>query len=353
MNINISSGVISYTTQQINENKKILILGKASSSLKAREIRLINNLDDALSTYGDSDLYNAFKQLYDLNIKNVYLCNCYSESDYIRIIDKVIHYDFDYLIPINLYLSDTFYNPITDNEDYYFSYFIEQLSSVNSLTTVIATDKHADLYEDFDHYIFSMEDVEKEFIQYNDLNKRKLFKQYGNNLNFVYNNLKSIPFANVILGALYCNRDYSEYFASLNDLSVVYNIDNFDVTELRAMYFRYNYYNENITLENPLNFKTTNDIYANALIDDVIKRVIRQIDMGEFKGRLFNPYTSISIESKLNKKLRNLKGTLFKSFEIEGIDFITTDVSSGYIQINFTIVPYGSIENINVIMGVV
>lgn len=353
MNINISSGVISYTTQRINEEKKILILGKASSSLKAREIHLINNLDDALSTYGNSDLYNAFKQLFDLGVKNIYLCNCYAQSDYIRIIDKILHYDFDYLIPINLYLSDTFYNPITDTEDYYFSYFIEQLASVNSLTTVIATEKHADLYEDFDHYLFSMENVEKEFIKYNDINKSKLLKKYGNNLNFVYNNLKEVPFANVIVGALYCNRDYSKYFPSLHDLSVVYNIDNFDITGLRAMYFRFNFYNNDVSLENPFNFKMSNDIYSNALIDDVIKRVIRQIDMDEFKGKLFNPYTSISIESKLNKKLRDLKGVLFKTFEIDDIDFIKTDISSGYVQIKFSIIPYGSIENINVVMGVV
>ena len=353
MNINISSGVISYTTEQINSEKKLLVLGKGNSISKAREIHRVNNLDEAYSYYGNSELYNAYKLLNELDVKNIYLCNCFAESDYIRIIDTLLHYDFDYLIPIGLYLSDQFYNPITDRQEYYFSYFLEQFSTVNSLTTIIATERHASLYEDFDDYTFSMQDIEREFFLYHELNNKKLLEEYGNNLNFIYNNLETIPYANLVLGALYCNRDYANYFGEIVDLDVVYNLDSIDMVNLKAMYFKYNFYNNNITIENPFNFKTTNDIYSNALIDDVIKRVIRQIDMSEYKGKLFNPYVPAQIESKINKKMKKLKGSLFKSYSIKDVSFVKTDISSGYILIKFNIVPYGTVENINIIMGVV
>lgn len=353
MHINVSSGIVTYKTQEVNGSKKILILGGASSNYKTREIIKFNSKEDALSVYGQSELYEAYSLLIDLGITNVYTCNCFAESDYIRLMDKLIHYDFDYLIPIGIYLSDKFYNPITDKNEYYISYFLEQLALVDSLTTIITTERHASLYEDFDSYTISMSNIENEFFSSYVFDKKALLEKYGNNINFVYNNLKDIPYANIVVGALYCTRNYSSYFNSLKDIDVVFNIDSIDVKGLRAMYFKYNYYNNDITLENPFNFKNTTDIYSNALIDDVIKTTIRTIDLSTYKGKLFNPYISMQIENELNKKLKALKGSLFKKYEIEQIAFKKTDPTAGYIIAKYNIIPYGTLETINIIMGVV
>lgn len=353
MNINVSSNIVSYEIQNINNSKKILLAGKASSSLKAREILSPSNKEEALSLYGEADLYEAYCLLYDLGISNIYTVNCFADSDYIRLMDKLIHYDFDYFVPINLYLSDKFYNPIVNDNQYYASYFLNQLDTVNSLTTVLMTERHASLYEDFDQFSISMLTIENDFINSYSLTKSSLLDKYGNNLNFVYNTLENIPFANVVLGALYCTRNYAEYFNSLKNVSVVLDLDSNDLAGSRAMYFKYNSYKDDITIENTFNFRKTNDIYSNALIDDVIKRVIKEVDLSEYKGKLYNPYIAMQIEMDTKRKLNNLKGKLFKNFNIEKISFKKVDKTSGYIVVDYSIKPYGTLEDINIVMGVV
>ena len=100
-------------------------------------------------------------------------------------------------------------------------------------------------------------------------------------------------------------------------------------------------------------FRKTQDIYSNALIDDVIKRTIKEVDLSAFKGKLYNPYVAIQIETEAKKKLNRLKGSLFRRYEIDKITFKKTDKTSGYIVASYSIQPYGTLENINIIMGVV
>ena len=355
MNINISSGYINYRSQEVNDIKKLLLIGPGLSSYKVREIIQPSSIDQALSLYGpSSDLYKAYSLLIDLGVstKNIYTANCFAQSDYIKLMNDIIHYDFDYLIPIGIYLSDKFYNPLTDKDEYYISYFLEQLSTIDSLTTILATERHASLYEDFDSYLLDMLNKETEFMNY--YNGNDFLENYGNNLNFIYSNLTDIEYGNVVLGALYCIRDYSKYLNNINGVYTVYDIDNIDTINSRAMYFKYNFYMDNVTVENTYNFKSTNDIYSNALIDDVIKRTIKNTDMSyKYKGKIFNRYVATEIESDLNKKLKQLKGDLFKQFKIDDIKFIKTEPSAGYMVIKYSIVPFGTLEVINIIMGVV
>ena len=353
MNITISSQIVN-DYQDINNKKKILIMGEASSSFKAREILHPKSKEDALSLYGESELYDAYSLLLDLGVtKNIYTSNCYSESDYIRLVDKLIHYDFDYLVPIGIYLSDKFYNPIDDIDEYYATYFLKQFSTVNSLTTVLMTERHASLYEDFDSYLKAMSDIEFDFTSSYNLEKNSFLESYGNNLNFVYNNLEDIPYGNIVLGALYCLRNYAEYFSTLKNMSTVFDIDNIDVKGLRGMFFKFNYYTNSISIENAFNFKTTNDIYANALIDDVIKRTIREVDLSEYKGKMFNSYVSIQIKNDINKKLGELKGKLFKKFNVQKVIFKKTEPTAGYIIAKYSIVPFGTLEELDIVMGVI
>lgn len=352
MNISVNSSYISNEIANINSGKKILIAGPALSDYKAREIMLPVDKEEALNTFGRSELYKAYELLKDLGVGNVYLSNCYNHSDYIRLADKIIHYDFDYFIPINIYLSDKFYNPIADKDQYYAEYFLEQFALVNSLTTIIMTERHASLFQDFDQYVSSMAKIEVDFMKEFEYEKSVFLEKNGNNLNFVYNNLNDIPYSNVVLGALYVIRDYAKYLAPLSGVSVVFDLDHNDIQGLRTMYFKTNYYAGNTTLENPLNFRKSNDIYSNALIDDLIKRAIKSINLDKYKGRLYNQYTAVQIESEVIKALNSMKGKLFKEYTINRVGFKKTDATSGYITIDYSFVPYGTLESINVIMGV-
>lgn len=355
MSINISSGYINYRSQEVNNLKKILLMGAGNSNYKAREIIKPSSLEEVLSLYGEnSDLYKAYTLLIDLGVTNdnIYTANCFAENDYIRLMDKVIQYDFSYLIPIGIYLSDKFYNPLTDKDEYYIAYFLEQLATVDNLTTILATERHASLYEDFDSYLIDMLTKEATFVDY--FEGTKFLNVYGHDLNFIYSNLKDIEYGNVILGALYCTRDHGKYLNNISGADTVYNIDTIDITGgSRAMYFKYNFYMTEVTVENTYNFKTTNDIYANALIDDVIKSTIRYVDISKYKGELYTPYVANAIENELNRKLKNLKGDLFKQYQIQEVSFKRTEEGAGFIVVNYSIVPFGTLEVINILMGVV
>lgn len=352
MNVNVSSGKVNRSLWNKSDKKKILLVGPGVNSNKAREIIKPSSINEVLSLYGNSDLYDAYNLLQNLNVSNVYICNCFANSDYVRLMDKIIHYDFDFLVPVGIYFGDKFYNPIDDEDQYFIEYMLKQLSLVSSLTTIIMTEKHADLYEDFDHFTISMNDIETNFMDKYNYETSKFLDSYGNNLLFIYNNLKDIPFANVILAGLFSNRESSKYLPSLKMNEAIFDIDNIDVAGLRAMYFKNNFYTKDVTVENPFNFRKTQDIYSNALIDDIIKSTIKKIDLDSYKGKLYNQYTSLQIEASVNKTLKDLKGTLFKEYTINKIGFKKTEIAAGCVIIDFSIIPYGTLETINVIMGV-
>ena len=353
MNISVNSGNINKELFNINNRKKILLAGPAINNYKAREIILPANKDEVFALYGNSELYKAYCLLIDtMGISNVYISNCFANSDYIRLTDKIIHYDFDYFVPIGIFFGDKFYNPLEDKDQYYVEYMLKQLALVNSLTTLIMTERHASLYEDFDHYTISMNNVETNFRDSFDFETSEFLDTYGNNLIFIYNNLEDIPYANVILAGLFANRNYAKYLSPLKMSKAVYDIDYFDVMGLRAMYFKNNTYTDNVTVENALNFRKTQDIYSNALIDDVIKSTIKSIDLESYKGKLYNQYTALQIESTVNNSLKELKGVLFKEYIINKIGFKKTEIAAGAIIIDFSIVPYGTLESLNIIMGV-
>lgn len=353
MNINVNSANLNKELFNINSKKKILLAGPAINNHKAREIILPANKDEVFALYGNSELYKAYCLLIDtIGISNVYISNCFANSDYIRLTDKIIHYDFDYFVPIGIYFGDKFYNPIEDKDQYYIEYILKQLALVNSLTTLIMTERHASLYEDFDHYTISMNDIETNFRDSFDFETSEFLDTYGNNLIFIYNNLEDIPYANVILAGLFASRDYAKYLSALKMSKAIYDIDYFDVMGLRAMYFKNNTYTNNVTVENALNFRKTQDIYSNALIDDVIKSTIKSINLESYKGKLYNQYTALQIESTVNNSLKELKGVLFKEYIINKIGFKKTELAAGAIIIDFSIVPYGTLESLNVIMGV-
>lgn len=351
---------ITVNSQKINRNeildkskRKLILLGSGSSDLKAREILLPRGKEEALAFYGNSELYKAYCLLFDMNVVNIYTCNCYSESDYLRATDKIIHYDFDFFIPIGIFFSDKFYNPLTDSNEYYAEFFVKQLAEVNNLTTVLMTDRHASLYEDFDSFIFTMNKIEQDFTSDLNIRDKSLLANFGNNLNFIYNNIEDVPYSNVLLGALYCTRDYANYFPDVKEKNVVFNINNIDVQGLRGMYFKYNYYTNTITVENPFNFKVELDIYANALIDDIIKMAIRAIDLSKYKGMLYTPYVCMQIKDDITRTLSQLSGKIIKSYKINDVSFRKTGPTSGYIVADYSITPYGTLENINVVMGAI
>jgi hypothetical protein len=50
--------------------------------------------------------------------------------------------------------------------------------------------------------------------------------------------------------------------------------------------------------------------------------------------------------------MENMKGVVYKQYFIESIQFVKTAPAVGYISIKISIVPFGTLERINIVMGV-
>jgi aminopeptidase C len=88
------------------------------------------------------------------------------------------------------------------------------------------------------------------------------------------------------------------------------------------------------------------------MIDETIKHVIRKLNLDEFRGKLYSPYIKLQINTKIKKIMEGMKDIVFKQYTIESIQFVKTAPAVGYISIKVSIVPYGTLERINIVMGV-
>ncbi len=352
MNINYERTKVNYKRFIKLDDKKlnILILGAGNSDIERCNIINPVNTSNALELFGESDLFNAYKYAKDItNDYNVYVCNCTTNTDYITVSDKIIQYEFDYIVPVSIYLSDTFYNPITKQYEYYTNYFLNVLKEVNSIATLIMTDKHASLYEDIDFFLNDMRIKYKSYI--NNKDTLNILSKSGSNLVLVYNMLNNISHANIIVAAMLASNTGYTYPSNV-DYYPTYDLDKNDIINSNFVYFKYNYLTNNTSTENLLNLRTINDIYKNILINELIKKVIKIVDLNEYRGKLYTNYTQLQIANKIKLLLNPYKNVLFLDYKINNINFVKTAPGVGYIYVELSISPYSSIDNINLVMEV-
>ena len=332
--------------------KNILLLG--SGSTRNERCNIINpvTLDNASYLYGeDSQLYKAYKNAFDItNMPNIYTVNCYTLDDYIDIIYKVIQYDFNFIVPLGINFREILYSSDTDEEKYYASIVLDAMYQTESLSTLIMTDYHASDYEDIDYYLIDQKNIVSKFISKN--NNYDTLNRSGSNLVFTLNMLEGVEKANVILAALLSINDSSKYLNPI-DYKPVYDIDGHDLPSYcNYVYFKYNFLNKNTNAENLVNFRLTNDVYKKILIDELIKQIIRILDLSEFKGRIYTKYVDLQIKTSVINKLKPYDKKIFKSYTLKDIRFVKLNTNTGYIYVELSIVPYDSFENVNIIMEV-
>lgn len=336
--------------QVLDRSKKnILIIGSSNNTNQAKIILNPLNVETARQLYGENNpLFDAYKLANELtNDSNVYTVNCPISTDFIEIIDTIMNYDFSYIVPINIYIDDTFINPINDKKTYFCNYYIERLGAVDNLATLIMTDRPSNLYDSIDDYLIA---TKKMFKQYRDSSEH-ILDSYGSNMVFVLNNINEYCYANVLLASILSTNVFTKYPDSVS-YKTHFDIDGFDINNTNLSYFKYCENTDSCTIENLKNLRTTEDIYKWVLIDEVIKYVIKNINLDEYRGRLYSPYVELQINTRVKKILEDMKGTVFNQYKIEKIQFVKTAPAVGYISISISIVPFGTLEKINIVMGV-
>lgn len=329
--------------------KNILIVGSSNNSNQAKVILNPSNTEAARIIYGeDNPLFEAYKLAYETTSdNNIYTVNCPLSTDFIEIIDTIMHYDFHFIVPINIYLDDTFINPVNDKKTYFCNYYIERLGAVDSLTTLIMTDRPSYLYESIDNYLLS---TRKMFRTYRE-ESMHILERYGSNLVFVLNNLSGVYYSNVLAAATLSINPYTEYPDPVS-CKTHFDIDESDVNDVNLSYFKYCENTNSSVIDNFKNLRIYDDVYKWVLVDEAIKHVIRNLNLDEFRGKLYSPYIKLQINTKIKKIMESMRNHVFKEYYIESIQFVKTAPAVGYISIKVSIVPFGTLEKINIVMGV-
>lgn len=354
MNINYEKTKVNHDQfSKIDKDKKnILIIGPANNENERCAIINPVTLDNALGLFEDSSLYDSYKKALSItNNTNIYLSNCYTTDDYMTLFNKIIQYDFDYIVPIGIYASDVFYNKITKTHEYYSNYFLNTLSEADNLATLIMTEKHASLYNDIDDYLKDMSKRNYDYI--NTPSTLKTLSKCGSNLIVTLNMLQDVEYSSVILGSILSINDSHDYPSSFS-YKPVFNIDSNDIknSNYNYVYFKFNYILNTTFAENLLNYKTTKDIYKNVLVNELIKSVLKALDLSEFRGKLFTNYIKLQISTKIKILLKPFVNRMFKDYTINKIGFIKDSPGSGVIYVELSIIPFGLIDNISIAMEV-
>ena len=348
--INYSTGKRNNLNKLDRNKRNVLLIGKGTKNEKAKIILNPIDVTNAKNIYGNSQLYEAYKFAREItNDNNVYTVNCPLFTDFIEIIDSLVHYDFDFIVPLNIYLQDTFINPITDEVTYFTSYYLERLGITENHTTMIMTDRPSYLYDDIDLYIEATENTITNFKNKN----AEIVNKYGNNLVFVLNNLRNNVYSNVMLAASLAACDFTEYPKNIN-ISTYFDIDYSDLNLRDICFYKYHEASAFSSMEQLLNFRVADDIYKKVLIDILIKYVIRHLDLSlsEFRGVLYTPYVKVQIDMRVERVMNSLKKFAYKDYIIKSIVFRKTGIGIGNVLIDVSITPYSVLETINIVLEV-
>ena len=335
--INVSTTVAT-NYNNIDLENSILILGAADTNYKENIITKFNSLLEVEDCYGDnSDLTLAYKEAISLKAENVYLCNCFKVTDYITIINTLIDIDFEYIVPLFSF-SDSF--TTSDNNHMYLSEFYSNMLSDN-ISQLIITEKHASLYENIDSYIKTMNLIANNF-------KSHCFNKLynGENLSFVLNNLQNYKFANVVLASILSLTNL-KYYPMVNVGDVVFDLNENDFYGNEIAFFSYNNLT-NTTIENFKNFKYKAAPEKYVLIHLIKQKVLRSLNLDEYKGKLFTPYLQIALSNSINSIMQKHVGNIIESYQLGDIDYIKEKDNTVTIYLNINIKPYNSIEEINI-----
>jgi hypothetical protein len=347
--------MINYTVRNNNDTytidrskRNILLIGKAETETRNKIILNPITTKTAKQLYGDSDLYNAYEVARNITgDANIYTANCQLYTDFIELIDSLIQYNFDFIVPINLYMRDTFINPVTNKATNFFAYYLERLGLTENSSTLFATDYASDLYEDMDKYLADMEKVYKDLL----LSSSDILNSYGNNLVFVLNNLEGNKFPHVIAAATLSVCGFDEYPQDIQ-IPTHFDIDYLDITNKSFCFHKHHSVAGITSIEQLNNMSLVNNVYKKVLIDILVKHVVNKLDFSEFSGSLFNPYIKVQIDTKAKRIMKELSKYAFVDYKIKNISFIKTGIGVGRIAIDVSIVPFSTVEVINIFMEV-
>ena len=308
----------------------ILLVGLGTNKFKLNEIVETTDLDYIKNNFGaDSCFFKAsvlaekFGQNHDLYILNL---DTWEDIKYQK--EILLDLNFDYIVPLDLYIDDSYYDRYYQKKITYSQLILLLLHK--TVTTMVLTGPHAKDYENLDTFLNS-ETERLNNVEYRFDNLRK------NGMIYVANILANYTYANVILATMLANTDYGEYPSSSILESPVFDIDYSDVSN-RMVYFKSNYLT-GTTVENLVNFDK-NYITRLVPVYKIIKYFyFHRADLDKFIGLAYTEYRKLKIQEELFKFLDSLVGWIIYKYELISITVVSNEYGSVDILLKYNIWP--------------
>lgn len=333
------------TLKDINKQNNILLIGIGETNKYLMDIVKPETTKEAKDTFGVCDLTDAYELLIKMGATDVFIMNIEKKHDYLNIAIFLQQYDFAYIVPVDVYLSDMFYDPMKNGKKtYYLQYMLEQFYEHNE-SVIIATDKHASLYQTIDDFLDSMENINRSF------KSAKIMNCKYENIIFVANNLMQTNNGNAYLAAMIEATGIDAYpvYANVATATVVFDIDRTDVTTEMAYFKKHR--DNSITIENLLNLDIDTSPIKIVFIFRILKYIFRDMNFSDFLGEFYTEYQRKQIERRAKAYMSSYMGYILIAYEINEIYAIESTLHPGAVDVylKYTVQPINCTETYEVV----
>ena len=307
----------------------ILLIGLDNTKVNTDRVYETDRYTQLLDVYGEDTIFaEPFRILQDqFDAQHILVMNLDSWDD-IRNSDEIFRqYDFSYIVPLGLRLTDSYDNVFEDKRYYYVQYLVWMTEYAAS--TVIVTGLHSSNFNTLTEYLI-YEHRQIDTVAPYLMNLRR------NNLIYVSNGLKKYKDANVVLAGMLLN-DISEY--PLQDFigEAYWDMDYSDV-DFNLVWFRNNYLRPT-TVENLKNFADVS-IIKSVLVDRIIKYLRKHFtEIDDYIGTAFSTYKMMKIAERTEAYLQSLVGWIIYDYEIISVYSEQHSDSTMGIHVRFSISP--------------
>lgn len=290
----------------------VLLIGIAKTNKYLMQVVKPESLDEAYEVFGYCNLTNSYAIARNGHEdKDIFILNLETLHDYLDAAVMLREYEFSYIVPIDVYLSDFFYDPTANGRrTYYLQYLLQQLQKGTG-TVVLATDEHANLYEDIDAFLDDMAKKRQAF------KANALSSEHRENILFVANNLSDVAYGNAVAARMILNSEVQEYPYENVARKAIFEIDFTDNIDDMA-YFR-NHADGTMTIENLLNMydgESPIKIFQNYRICIYIGK---ELDFDEQIGSVFVSYKKQKILMDATAILNSFQGKLLEDYKINDV----------------------------------
>ncbi len=291
-----------------NKHKSVLLAGFAESNKHLYDVVQPEYFEEVREVFGDCELTKAFEHLCSDDMSDVFLMNVENLHGYMKVAQLIGEYDFAYVVPLNLLLSDSFYDPTQSGRKTYYAQYLAQQKGPGIDSLYLINDAHASLYEDIDAFLEDMD------------NKRVSFKNNllsntpYDDIIFVANNIESLEWSNVELAKMIRNTTPAVYPRSSDNPRAVFDIDFTDSVGDMA-YFKY-HMDGNLTVENLLTLYPYEEPLKVFTIYRICLYIGRELDFSEHTGVKYTPYRKKMAQQIVDEYLASIKGKLITDYEI-------------------------------------